>query len=68
MSNITWIPRESLNAQRVEVKDPIKLPDMETLKASRDGMTRRMLKESDPERRYRLKAIRDEFDFLIETL
>jgi len=68
MKTIQWQSRKEHFATRVEVKDPIKLPDATTLKQSRDGLTRRMLKETNPEKRYKLKVIRDEFDFLIESL
>lgn len=50
-----------------KVQHPVKLPSLETLEACRAGLTRRIKKAKNVEKS-RLKDIREEIDFLIETL
>lgn len=54
--------------QRVEVNDPVKLPDSETLAKTRAGISKRLRKETDPDRKYRLQVMRAEIDYLIDNL
>jgi hypothetical protein len=50
-----------------KVQQPAKLPSMDTLLACRSGLTKK-IKRADKLEKRRLKDIREEIDFLIETL
>lgn len=51
----------------VKVTNPVKIPSIDTLMACRNGLTKR-IKNANNSDKYRLKLIRSEIDFLIETL
>lgn len=50
------------------VQNPVLLPTQDVLVEGRKGLTRRIKDERDPDKKARLKIIRDEFDFLINNL
>jgi hypothetical protein len=50
------------------VQNPVLIPTQEVLLKGRSGLTKRINTEKDPDKKARLKIIRDEFDFLINNL
>lgn len=63
---VKW--QNHINGFVTRVEAAPKLPDMDTLVGLRTGLTKRMRTETNKEKKARLRAIREEVDYLIDTL
>lgn len=62
------LTEEQMMPVAMVVKQPFKLPSKKVLSRSCNGIAKRLRKETDPGKRYRLKAMKEEMEWLIEQL